>query len=208
MKKLQPQIFHAVKCGRFRGVFRSEWIAMRAVHKFANPKYQKYLSMDAAVDYVFGVVGGASSINTPVYTDGSYKMVGGDAHCGYGVFFDDEDARNSYGAIQDSRCNTSQKAEAYAIVMALQLQKTGPLEIRTDSLHVVLDMTTGNNRQCRACIKAAPQSCGVFCQLRKIVRFRDDAILWSYVKSHSGIYGNEQADLLSKKGRKLTIKVH
>ena len=195
MSKYRIAKYYAVRRGWFRGVFLHQPTAERATRNHPDPKMQRFFNRSSADKYVYGRrVDEAPRLI--VYTDGSYRHRYDSA--GYGVFFGDDDDRNTGGTMAGT-CLSSQKAECYAAVVALLLT-AGDVEVRTDSLQLVLRATVKYSHPYNA-------ESSMYKAIRALSKNR--TVLWTYVKSHAGYYGNEHADTLARRGsmvRRVTYK--
>lgn len=182
-------MFHAVKQGWFRGVFLSQRNALIAICGHPSAKYQQFFNWSMATEYVgskdedreYGDDGDADGPHQVVFTDGSYRYK--TKRAGYGVYFGENDARNSSGYLPTAQCSLN--AEGAAVMVAL-MKSSGSLEIRTDCLHLILRATV--------CKPGNP----LFRRIRKLALNRN--IIWTYVPAHCGIRGNEAADFLARWG--------
>ena len=188
------KIYYAVRRGWFRGVFLHKKIAHLAVRSFPGAKMQEFFSRSNADKYVY-----ARRIDEPVrlvvYTDGSYRHRYNNA--GYGVFFGADDNRNTGGTLRGSYLS-SQRAETYAAIVALLMTKDD-VEIRTDSLELVYGATVRPT-----CVHNPDHSLYIAIKLLS----KNRRVLWTYVKSHAGYYGNEKADTLARQGSMVRISSH
>lgn len=175
-------MYYAVRQGWFRGVFLDKRIAVRATKGHPNPKTQDFFSRDVADKYVYN---DNKHDHLVVYTDGSYRNKYHTS--GFGVFFGRKDDRNVYGPMPRTYKQTSQKAEAYAALIALCIT-TGDIEIRTDSLQLVYCAIATR-------YKKMPS---LYATIRALSKHRN--VIWTYIKAHAGYYGNENADKLAKNG--------
>lgn len=177
-------MFYAVKEGWFRGVFLSAKVARMAVYGFpGGGDQQTFRSQLFAHEYVYGGYRYYGPAAIPVvYTDGSYRYK--TKRAGYGVFFGVADPRNGSGYLPAVR--NSLNAEGVAAAIAL-LSTKGPLEIRTDCIHMILLVTI---------FKTALNA--LFRFIRSLARHRH--IIWTYTPAHSGVVGNEAADSLARWG--------
>jgi len=144
-----------------------------------------------------------------IWVDGSCVNNGKpDAYAGVGVFFGDDDPRNVSERLQ-GLLQTNQRAELMAAIRGLQTSKSDHIEIITDSMYTINCVTTwidawiangwrnsqNQNVKNRDLIE-------ILYNLTKQVK----NLKWTHVKGHSGVYGNEMADVLASKGgrKKLT----
>lgn len=177
-------MFHAVKEGWFRGVFTSPKTALIAICGHPSAKYQQFFDRMVAYQYTYGHVGGvdeSTRASPVVFTDGSFRYK--TKRAGYGVYFGENDTRNTSGYLPTVRCSLN--AEGAAAMVAL-MKSTGDLEIRTDCIHLILRVTIRR--------PGSP----LFRRIRKLAQNR--AITWTYVPAHRGVIGNEAADALARWG--------
>ena len=173
------RLFYAVRSGWFRGVFRHKQLADCAIQNYPNSKMQIFFSRYFADKYVYG-----PSDHLVVFTDGSYKHKTKQA--GYGVFFSQNDKRNENGKVAVEMKLTSEIAEAFAIMIALEITDSLRLEIRTDALQLLKKITRRKSRN------------PLITTIQDMSKHRN--ILWTYIPGHSGYKGNEAADLLARQG--------
>lgn len=124
-----------------------------------------------------------------IYADGASAYINGERIQGIGVFFGPDDARNISQIIKNSKNNN--EAEIIACIEALKVVKGKFyfVNIYTDSRLVTDAMT------CK-CTKTTYAD--LFADLDKLVdEFVE--INWIHVKGHSDVYGNIEADKLSRK---------
>lgn len=144
----------------------------------------------------FGII----SEEVEVYTDGSSTQNGmANAVAGSGVWFADNDVRNE-GARVPYDEQTNQAAEIYAIVMAeSKVPPFAPLHIVSDSKYVVDGLTTHlaawESRGWIDVANAIP-----FREAAAALRSRSAVTMLRWVKGHSGVHGNEEADKLAAAG--------
>ncbi len=147
----------------------------------------------------FGIV----QEETEVYTDGSATQNGAaSAKAGSGVWFGPQDARNE-GARVPYDEQTNQAAEIYAVVLAeRKVPPFAPLHIVSDSKYVVDGLTTHlrgwENKGWIGVANAAP-----FCEVVAALRSRTAPTTLRWVKGHSNVRGNEEADKLASLGAEL-----
>ena len=169
-------MYYAVRHGWFRGVFINKNTALRAVANHPNPKMQEFFSRQIADEYVYR----AAPARRVAYTDGSYRRRSDSA--GFGVFFCDRKCMSGVVPVLNP---TSQKAEAYAALVAL-CATDGDIEIRTDSIELVFHLTMRFRRN--HLYQAIDQ------------QTKGRTVIWTYVKAHHGYFGNECADELARCG--------
>lgn len=122
-----------------------------------------------------------------VYADGSSYYNGSERLSGIGVFFGDNDERNISKLIDGTNNNES---EIIACIEALKViqGKKYYVNMYTDSKLVV----DGMNGLC-----SLTKFSDLFLELKELSNFFVN-INWIHVAGHSGIYGNEKADELSR----------
>ena len=122
-----------------------------------------------------------------IYTDGSSYYDGVRRYSGIGVFFGDNNKRNISALVGDTNNNES---EILACIEALKIIKDEYyfVNIYTDSRLV----TDGMNKIC-----SITKFGDLFEQINELAN-SFVKINWILVKGHSGIYGNEKADELSR----------
>ncbi|KAL1945539.1 hypothetical protein VTO73DRAFT_2390 [Trametes versicolor] len=142
---------------------------------------------------------------TEVYTDGSCTKNGmADARAGCGVWFGDGDARNE-GVRLPFEEQSNQAAEIYAVTLAHR--KTEPyvaLHIVSDSKYVVDGLTLHlPNWERNGWIGVANAS--LFQEAAASLRMRSAPTTFRWVKGHTGVRGNEEADRLAGKAPPPTL---
>lgn len=145
------------------------------------------------------------------YTDGSCLNNGkSNIFAGYGVFFGDGHQFNIGNPIEKNPTNNVAEIEAaiYAIQICKQLQ-IPKLRILTDSSYLINSVTLWMKKwkSCKWFLSNGNPVKNVE-QFQKLDRLlsHDIQVKWEYVKAHSGIHGNEMADLLAKTGAELAKK--
>ncbi|OJT08309.1 LINE-1 retrotransposable element ORF2 protein [Trametes pubescens] len=140
---------------------------------------------------------------TEVYTDGSSTQNGAaSAKAGSGVWFGPNDTRNE-GARVPYDEQTNQAAEIYAVVLAeRKVPPFAPLHIVSDSKYVV-DGLTVNLRGWENKGWIGVANVGPFCEAAAALRSRSAITTLRWVKGHSNVCGNEEADKLASKGAEL-----
>ena len=134
------------------------------------------------------------------YTDGSCTNNGDTtAKAGSGVWFGDGDNRNLSLRVPGPE-QSNQTGELYAILRALKaVPRDQALTIRTDSMYAVSGLTSYLKKwedQGWMYNKHA----GLFKALTAWVRYRSNITEIAWVKGHSGVRGNEEADKLAGLG--------
>jgi ribonuclease HI len=176
-------------CKRWGFVFRQDW---EAVDPVINDEKDTEKDDEEEV------------VETPpkrieVYTDGACPNNGKPgAMGGVGVWFGEGDKRNVSEALPGER-QTNQRAEIYACIRALEVLEgtQGVVEVFTDSMYVVNAMTQWIAGWMLKKWKGV-ENVDLFERLHKLACKR--TIVWTHVKGHAGIKGNEMADRLAVEG--------
>ncbi|CAO4367424.1 unnamed protein product [Caenorhabditis nigoni] len=131
--------------------------------------------------------------NLVAYTDGSCLSQGLiNPRAGFGVFWGNDHPWNCYGTVPGlPNCH---RAEIFGAVMATQLaidHKQPKITIRTDSQVVMRALREME-------IEKFPHSHDLFEEIEKFRNWIHIDV--EYVKGHSGVPGNVQADRIAKKG--------
>lgn len=148
-----------------------------------------------------------SLVWTQAYTDGScVTEKGGKAAAGAGVWFGKDDPRNTAARVPGCE-QTNNVAEFYAVALAASLAPAdNALEIKSDSKLVVDGLTSHlDDWEDRGWIGVANAD-----RIRDTVsrlRARRGPVAIAWVKGHSGIEGNEAADVLADKGTRMSTQV-
>ncbi|KAJ1646878.1 hypothetical protein J3B02_000480 [Coemansia erecta] len=146
-----------------------------------------------------------------VYTDGACRDNGKrTAIAGIGVYFNDPDVSNLSEPLEEGTKQTSQRAELYAMIRALEhlnnnsrLQRSGIVQICTDSYYAMRCMTrwyfiwitngwknvSGKNVKNQDLIK----------RLRCLIQELEIFVMFSFVPGHSNVHGNKKADGLARR---------
>lgn len=152
---------------------------------------------------------------TVVYTDGSlfYGRLAKDYRAGWGVFYGTGDSRNTSARVEGPQ--ESNRAELSALVHVLEtslreakLGKPSDLLIRTDSVYAKESLTVWAQKwEASGYVKANGQPLKNADLIRKGRAIIADltghcgvSITIEYVPSHSGDFGNDQADKLARAG--------
>ncbi|RCI03574.1 Ribonuclease H1 [Rhizopus stolonifer] len=144
-------------------------------------------------------------MKTIVYTDGACSgngQVG--SRAGYGVYWGDDDARNTSERLLGKQ--TNQRAEATAVIHALKQSQRLPglLEIRTDSRYVINAVTDWSKAWIKNGWKSAKgkpvENKDVFEEILNLMDTRKGPVEFVYVAGHTGEEGNEKADQLAVEG--------
>lgn len=150
-----------------------------------------------------------SSSVVHVYTDGACVSNGQfGAKAGYGVYFGENDPRNAYGSLsEEGSIHTNQRAELVAILRALQIVQHDPrkLVIYSDSKYSMQCFESWipkwrlNGFQTAK--NTAVKNLDVIQAIDSLIQKRgSDLFSFQYVPAHQGVYGNEAADSLARKG--------
>ncbi len=137
-----------------------------------------------------------------VYTDGACPNNGKKgAIGGVGVWFGENDSRNVSERLPGEK-QTNQRAEIYAAIRALEKLEgtTGVVEVCTDSMYVINAMTQWIAGWMLKKWKDV-ENADLFQKLQELSCKR--TMIWTHVKGHSGIHGNEMADKLAVAGCKI-----
>ena len=146
--------------------------------------------------------------NVVIFTDGSCKGIG-KKKCGYGVHFQDRLVSDiSKPFTKKLEPYTNQRAELYAIYAGIKKvinrYKFKILTIKTDSMYSIDCFTkwiknwkkngwkTKNNSDVK--------NKDILIKIDKYITKYGNCIKFEHVKAHSGITGNEIADMLANKG--------
>ena len=138
--------------------------------------------------------------NTDVYTDGSCIRNGLDtARAGCGIWFGPHDIRNASIRVAGPE-QSNQMGELLAVLHAI---KNHPLDaaitIRSDSKYVIEGLTT-HLENWENTGWSGVRHAKVFKCITAWLRHRSNVTRFIWVKGHSGMVGNEEADALAKKG--------
>ena len=135
-----------------------------------------------------------------VYTDGSCSNNGETtARAGSGVWFGDDDPRNTSMRVPGPD-QSNQTGELIAILHALR--STPPdraLTIKTDSMYAIQGLTV-NLEKWEDKGWLSSKHAGIFKCLTAWMRYRSNTTKITWVKGHSGVKGNEEADKLAAVG--------
>ena len=137
-----------------------------------------------------------------IYTDGSCLNNPGNGGWAAIISINDEVRRIS-GSVKDT---TNNKMELMAPIKALQeIKEQQPIEIYTDSQYVKLGITDWIHKWIKnnwlTSKKEAVKNKELWMELYKLNKFHE--IKWVWIKAHSGIALNEEADLLAKQAAEL-----
>lgn len=144
-----------------------------------------------------------------VYTDGSCKnhsIINNVSVAGIGIWYGDDDMRNVSLRLPDNIKQTNNCAEIFAALVVLQSNINTPLEIRSDSLCLIEGVERYNNYTKYEINKITEDNnnnkksrIDLLLEINKELNKRDHhcPVIWTYVKSHCGVYGNDKADELA-----------
>ncbi|KAK9762844.1 hypothetical protein K7432_011019 [Basidiobolus ranarum] len=135
-----------------------------------------------------------------VYTDGSSRGNGqANSRAGVGVFWGDDDPRNVSERLVGRQ--TNQRAEITAALRAIQTcgNDKAVLEVRTDSNYVIQSMTSWVHGWLKKGWKGVTNK-DLFEELHNAVEKREGEVIWTHIRAHTGVYGNEMADKLANLG--------
>ncbi|KAJ2797877.1 hypothetical protein H4R20_005028 [Coemansia guatemalensis] len=152
--------------------------------------------------------GGGRNNHQHVYTDGASSGNGrSGARAGYGVYYGDNDSRNTSMPLSGSR-QTNQRAELTAVNHALRNSDPNqPLTIHSDSSYGIKSMTEWGNRWdqngYRTSSGGAVANQDLIREGRDLIASRNVPVSFSHVPSHSGNHGNDMADRFATNGAKM-----
>jgi len=128
-----------------------------------------------------------NSVYIDIYTDGSTQFDGKNRKSGIGIYFCDNDERNLYKLVNTK---DNDECEIIACIEALKIviNKNNFINILTDSRLVVDHM----NGICRS------SKCKELFDELKLISNNFINVKYTYVKGHSDIKGNIEADKLSR----------
>ena len=141
-----------------------------------------------------------NSLETVVYTDGACTNNGEENACaGSGVWYGNEDPRNRSERVPLKE-QSNQTGELIAILIAVRNQPPDiDLRIMSDSKYAI-DGLTKNLRAWESRDWANVKHGGIFKCITAWMRWRNGKTTLQWVKGHTGIEGNEEADKLAKEG--------
>ena len=137
-----------------------------------------------------------------IYTDGSCSNNGEtSAQAGSGIWFGDEDARNTSLRVPGPE-QSNQTGELYAVLHALRLSPPDiAIHIKTDSMYVVNGVTK-NLKKWEDQGWMYAKHAELFKNITAWIRHCNNVTKITWVKGHSGIKGNDEADKLANEGSK------
>lgn len=206
--------FYAVRRGRVRGIFRSWSECKVEVEGVKGAEFRAFPDRDTAETYLNGANPRGTKRKREgivIYTDGSRR--GDPPQGGYGVWFGDGDTRNRAGPLAEFGLQqpvTNQRAELAAVKVALDVlddegvARHEPITVRTDSKYVINCLTTWVLRWERnnwlTSQGATVLNQDLIRPIRKSLARREPHVHFEWVKGHSGVWGNEEADRLARAG--------
>ena len=139
-----------------------------------------------------------------VYTDGACIKNGEeDASAGLGVWYGDDDSRNLSMKVPIQE-QSNQTGELLAVLMAVKNHPPNEdLEIISDSRYVI-DGLTKNRERWEARNWTDTHHGDIFKCITAWTRWRNGRTNIAWIKGHSGVKGNEEADRLAGEGASLT----
>ncbi|KAJ3573178.1 hypothetical protein NP233_g2591 [Leucocoprinus birnbaumii] len=135
-----------------------------------------------------------------VYTDGGCINNGtNDARAGSGIFFGDNDDRNSSFRLP-TKIQSNQAAEIYAIIKAAELADPEKhLHIKSDSMYAIEGLTINlEKHEDAGWLKVSNKD--LFIEATDKLRRRKGETVLEWVKGHANERGNEEADRLASEG--------
>ena len=144
-------------------------------------------------------------LKTTIHTDGASLNNGKmNARCGSGVWFAQNDPRNSASRIPGEK-QSNQIGELAAAIIAIQATPPfGPLEIVTDSKYVI-DGLTVYLQEWEDQGWIGTQNAPLFQSAAYLLRQRTATTTFKWVKGHQGNIGNEESDKLAREGAEKEI---
>ncbi|CAG8618769.1 2031_t:CDS:1 [Scutellospora calospora] len=214
--------YYSVRNGEKSGIYKSWDEYYQHIKDYPKARYKKFNTLKEAQEFKEGINKETKKKKQTtlkfsndellidndrivVYTDGTCEDNGDDnAKGGIGVFFGDNDPRNLSEELP-SELQTNNRAEIYAVIRAIKNCKDDSkiLEIKTDSTYVI--------NACERWIKKwvdndwyrddkktkLVKNKDILFKLYNLIETRKK-IIFTHVKSHSGIHGNKEADTLAK----------
>jgi ribonuclease HI len=196
---------YAVKKGRQTGIFNTWNECKLQVDGYKGAQYKSFSTISDAEEYM--------SYSPPIIikNKNSYLKIWTDGSCidngcelsiaGIGVFFNKDDSRNLSERFSLPR-PTNQRSELHAIRRALdQVPNNIDVEIISDSKYSIQCVTEWihswkkNNWNKNTVVNR-----DLIEDLHNKITSRSGDTIFSHVYSHSGIYGNEDADQLAALG--------
>ena len=204
--------YYAVVRGVETGIFNSWAIASKLVLGYPGSIYKSFNSLQDAEEFMMKnntdkpkqkdyrikkrtVINKILPLNNRsiIYTDGSSK----NEIAGYGAVLikPTGDILKYYGRVPFDR-GTNQKAELYAIYVALHIED-GPIQIMTDSEYSINCLTKWTSNWIAKDWKGIKNR-EIIESIYNLLQERD--VKFQHVKAHSGVKYNEEADRLAKLG--------
>ncbi|KAF8301080.1 hypothetical protein DL93DRAFT_2145638 [Clavulina sp. PMI_390] len=140
----------------------------------------------------------------PIHTDGSCIDNGSNYACaGSGIWFGHDDPRNCSIRVGDNLVQSNNTGEMLAILEAARrVPATANIHIKTDSMWVIRNLTV--NEQANSSRGYIGVKNGKLIQATvSTLKMRSGSTDFEWVKGHSGIEGNEEADTLAALGAKM-----
>lgn len=149
-----------------------------------------------------------------IYTDGACADNGKvGAKAGYGVFFGANDSRNVSARVPGKQ-QTNQRGELFAVLKALEIIHLDhgrylghQVFILSDSMYALNALTIwGQSWERNQWVKSTGEtviSKDIISRARELLRLLENQgvrVQFNHVRSHAGLWGNEQADELARKG--------
>lgn len=219
-KKSKSQYYYAVRVGRKSGVYQSWDECQSQVIGYKGSVYKRFDVESHALAFISDTKtmidekpdkrSKSIAIDRPsddrliIWTDGACSNNGRvGARAGVGVWFGPDDERNISERLPGTQ--TNQRAEMYAGLRALQIvkmteEKETKIEIMTDSTYLIKGITDWIYGWKSGGWKRKPKNEDLWKRLD--VERSDVDVKWTYVKGHSGVLGNEEADKLATNGAK------
>ncbi|CAG8703051.1 6533_t:CDS:1, partial [Dentiscutata heterogama] len=180
------------------GVYTTWDECKKQIDGYSGALYKKFFSKQQAEEFI-EIIDPHSILN--VWTDGccnNFKTVNSkksylgslNSAAGIGVFFADDDLCNLSERLPGSQ-QTNNCAELYAVIRALEVTASHlDLLINTDSTYVIQSYN----------VYSPKANCDLVNQMNKLIQTRTGKTHFNWVKGHSGIYENDQADRLAYLG--------
>lgn len=190
----------------------------KATGTFKNPNFKRFETRKEAEDWIKEddqptpeeapekVEGYNNKFYTTVYTDGSCLGNGKtDAKGGIGIYFGPEDKRNVSEPYVSDKI-TNQRAEVYAAYICLKYcaEDNENVNIMTDSSYLINSATTWRHGWAKrnwVNSKGDPvDNQDILRPLFDLIDSRSGKTIFTKVKAHNNVHGNEMADMLAVKG--------
>lgn len=145
-----------------------------------------------------------------IYVDGSSSS-GGVGDGGWGVLFIIEGQEEGFhGGVKNTTNNRMELTAAISALKLLPVQNEIPVIVYSDSKYVIDGITNWINKwkqqnwvlsgKKNQKNQVEVKNMDLWQQLDKLNR-RHKNLTWTWVKGHSGVYGNEMADALANEGK-------